>query len=144
MFSLTIILLILKTKKKIMEYSPKLKNAMLQIKNILDANDIAGVVVLHTPGYGEHLIKIDPSYSAAKIEHLPNGEEAIRVKIKTKETGKAKAKQLSEDTTNMFHILTSLTLPKASILMDTSECLDKHYNADHTGKGGSSHQSQNN
>lgn len=47
--------------------SPKLKQAMEQIKQILQAHDIAAVVVLHTPEHSEFLMKIDPSYSVAKL-----------------------------------------------------------------------------
>ena len=66
-----------------MQYSPKLKTAMEQIKKILKENDIAGVVVLHTvsghsiapdkaidvQGFTEYLFHINTSYSAAQIEN---------------------------------------------------------------------------
>lgn len=50
-----------------MQYSPKLKKAMEDIKKILHENDIAGFVVLHTPGFSEYLNRVDPSYSCAKL-----------------------------------------------------------------------------
>lgn len=129
-----------------MNYSPKLKKAMEQIKGILDEHDIAGVVMLHTPGHGEYLMKIDPSYSAAKYETIPGEENAlgIRVKIKEAEVGKNKAKQLAEDTTNMFHILTATGSGLIMQLIDMDEFMQKHYNPDHSGPGHSSHTSQNN
>jgi hypothetical protein len=63
-----------------MKYSPKLRTAMEEIKAVIKKHDIAGVVVLHTPGYGEHFIKIDPSYSCAKIVTNLKGESGISVK----------------------------------------------------------------
>jgi hypothetical protein len=64
-----------------MQYSPKLKKAMEQIKKIVQENDLAAVVILHTifgeakgteegvhvQGFTEYLFEISPSYSAAKL-----------------------------------------------------------------------------
>lgn len=66
-----------------MQYSPKLKKAMEEIKSILKRNDIAGIVILHTiegeatvtkesvhvSGFTEYLFNINTSYSAASIEN---------------------------------------------------------------------------
>lgn len=52
-----------------MQYSPKLKKAMQEIKDILNKHDIAGFVVLHTPGFSEFMNKVDPSYSILKLEN---------------------------------------------------------------------------
>lgn len=51
-----------------MQYSPKLKTAMEEIKAILKKHDIAGIVCLHTPGFQEYLNKLDPSYSALTLQ----------------------------------------------------------------------------
>lgn len=48
--------------------SPKLLRAMAAIKEILEEENIAGVIVLHTPGYVQTGIKIDPSYSCCSIK----------------------------------------------------------------------------
>lgn len=63
-----------------MQYSPKLKTAMERIKAILKEYDIAGAVILHSPGFSEYLIKIDASYSCAKFE-----ADYLRVKAKLQE-----------------------------------------------------------
>jgi hypothetical protein len=66
-----------------MQYSPKLKRVMEDIKAILKKEDIAGVVVLHNiegkpaitkesihvQGFTEYLFHINTSYSAASIEN---------------------------------------------------------------------------
>ena len=58
-----------------MQYSPKLKKAMAEIRTILDENDIGGSVILHTShkgrGNGEFHTKFDPSYSCFSLN--PNG-----------------------------------------------------------------------
>jgi len=66
-----------------MQYSPKLKIAMDEIKTILKKHDIAGLIILHTvqgqpivkngattvDGFAEFLYHINTSYSAATIEN---------------------------------------------------------------------------
>src|SRR4051794_32984450 len=51
-----------------MQYSPKLKAAAEEIKQVLKKYDIAATCVLHTPGAIEYLFRVDPSYSCAKVE----------------------------------------------------------------------------
>lgn len=51
-----------------MNYNPKLKMAMEEIKTILAKYEIGAVVALHLPGFTEYLLKIDPPYSVAKWE----------------------------------------------------------------------------
>jgi len=94
-----------------MQYDPKLKKAMEEIKDILNKHDIAGAVVLHSPGFGEHFIKVDPSYSCAFIDNLPGGEQGIRVRTRLQEDFKgdaAKRNKAQEDTVNLFFILVNL------------------------------------
>ena len=61
-----------------MQYSPKLKVAIEEIKQILKNNDIAGFVVIHTPGFSEFLNHVETSYSCAKVQ----GDE-VRLKLKS-------------------------------------------------------------
>lgn len=50
-----------------MQYSPKLKNAMDEIKPILDKYDIGAMICLHTPGFTEYLNKVNTTYSALAL-----------------------------------------------------------------------------
>lgn len=55
-----------------MQFDPKLKVAMEEIKAVLKKHDIAGVVVLHNNdgpghGHGEYAMVLDPSYSCASL-----------------------------------------------------------------------------
>lgn len=95
-----------------MDFSPKLKMAMEEIKLILEKNDIAGAIILHTPGFGEHFIKCDPSYSCAKFERDPQtGEKAIRIRAKLSDFNgdKKRHHRKLEDTVNMLSIITDLS-----------------------------------
>jgi len=128
-----------------MQYDPKLKKAMQEIKTILDNYDIAGAVVLHSPGHGEHLIKINPSYSCAFFDHAP-GAEGIRVRARLADyNGDAKKlHQAQEDTVNMFDIMSHLVGKHALYTIDIMKMLEKHFKIDRTGGGETSHETQNN
>lgn len=124
-----------------MQYSPKLKKAMEEMKEILRKHDIAGVVVLHTPGHSEYLNHLNPSYSCASI----NGEGNLDIKASSKHfSSDAERFNKIKDTSNMLHLLALPLSTCALNLMDASEKMDKTYPADHFGGGHSSHQSQNN
>ena len=79
-----------------MKSSPKLKKAMAEIQAILKENDIAGFVVLHTPGFSEYLNHLETSYSCAKIT-----PEGMIMKIDTEKLGQAESKRLADGTYSM-------------------------------------------
>lgn len=101
-----------------MQYSPKLKVAMEEIKEVLKKNDIAGFVVLHTPGFTEFLNHIEPSYSCAKPE-----KEGIRFRAKSAELGKEKVNQLAADTYNMIVHFADVIGLHAMIYIDAMKLL---------------------
>ena len=110
-----------------MQYSIKLKKAMAEIKDILDKYDIAGCVVIHTPGHTEYALKLDPSYSCAKLER---GQ--LRFKTKGMNVAPAAKRKLLEDSANMMHGL-SMTSGKLSMnLLDGSEKINQIAGAIHT------------
>ena len=128
-----------------MKYSPKLKKAMTEINEILVKHDIAGIVVLHTPGNSEYLLRIDPSYSCAKVS-----EGRLRIRAKKEDfKGTPKEKELSRnkmlaDTSNMFKLLTETSGTVVYPLFEVSEKLDELLKAEHTDKGHTSSETQNN
>ena len=117
-----------------MNYHPKLKIAMQEIKEILKKHDIAGAVALHTPGFGEFYLDVEPSYSGAKVTG-----ETVRINIK-----KENLKTKGADTSNMFHILSDNLMMLAVMTSDVSGIVDKHLESSHFGPGFTSHQEQNN
>lgn len=52
-----------------MNYSPKLRKAMEEIKDVLKKHDIAGFIAIHTPGHVEYSHNLMPSYSACNIDN---------------------------------------------------------------------------
>lgn len=126
-----------------MQYHPKLKKAIAEIKTILDREDIAGCVILHAPQFSEFLLKIDPSYSCARFEG-----DHLRVKAKLKEDfngDKIAWEQKVRDTSNMLHHLSGITGKTAISLHQISSVVDNAVNATHDGNDGeTSHIAQNN
>ena len=122
-----------------MKYSPKLKNAMAEIKAILEKHDIAGAIVLHEPGFGEHLIRLDPSYSSAKLLNALKSKN-YKPDFKTYTEGIKKI----ESTVNMFRIMAELSGKTTLHLMDWSDNLEGVYKPTHFNGGYTTHQEQNN
>lgn len=78
---------------------------MEQIKDIINENDIAAFIVLHDESqHSEFYTKIDPSYSAAKIEH--NG---VRLRLKQSEMSEDEYLRKANGTYNMFVHLDTVT-----------------------------------
>lgn len=122
-----------------MQYSPKLKKAMSEMQAVADKYDIAAIIVLHTPGHSEYLMKLDPSYSCARI--LPNCQG---LGFHTKGLPPEKQQQLCRDTANMLHLLSLSTGNLAVRVLESSEFFDRSIGAHHFGNGHTSQQQQDN
>ena|ERR1700741_4288635 len=125
-----------------MQYSPKLKNAMEEIKQILLKHDIAGTVTIHTPGHAEYLNHITPSYSCAKIDELSGKFELKAKKIHFAHEAERNHKLTS--TANMLNLLSDVTARNVINLMNASKITDKFLNAEHNGDDHTSSTTQNN
>lgn len=122
-----------------MNFDPKLKNAMEEIKQILKNYDIAGVVVLHSPGHNEYMLKLDPSFSAATVS-----ETGVRITATEALYGKAKRDKLLDDTVNMVVGLAEVTAMQATNLIDLQEMLEKKFEIIKKEGGHTTHETQNN
>lgn len=126
-----------------MQYSPKLKSVADQIKQILRDNDVAGYVVLHTPGFSEHLIEITPSYSCLEWNALKNNC-VIKGMVKHYGGDRQLRDQKLADTINMLKHFSDVIGSHALNFMSTSENADHIWNATHHEGGQTSQQQQNN
>lgn len=119
---------------------------MQEITDILSKHDIAGMIVLHTPGFSEHLIKVDPTYSCARIVHDKN-REGIRVRAKLQEDfqgNKNLQKKKIEDTINMFDHFSTIGGMQVMNILDTFDMLKKNVDFDSTPGDHTSNTQQNN
>lgn len=94
-------------------YSPKLKEVMARITAILDAEDIAGYVVLHEPGFSEYRLQVEPSWSVLRLI----GDEGIRLRSKLEDYGGDRERQHleMEATTNLLRHLADLLPEHAEV-----------------------------
>ncbi len=125
-----------------MQYSPKLKKAMMEIKQVLMKYDIAGTAVIHTMGHAEYLNHITPSYSCAKID-----ERTGRFELKAKRvhfSNDAERQNKLTATSNMLKLLSEISGRNVLSLMQASEATDNFLNAEHGDEGHTSHSTQNN
>lgn len=124
-----------------MQYSPKLKKAAAEINEILKKYDIAGVVLLHTPGHSEYLLKLDPSYSCANMNEK-TGE--VRLKATEAMYGKVKRDKMLEDTTNMVVCLAHIASMEAMNLINLQKMLETKFEIITKSEGHTTHDTQNN
>jgi hypothetical protein len=124
-----------------MEYAPKLKTAMEEIKAVLKKHDIAGFVVLHTPGFSEFLNHLVTSYSCAEME--PSGD-GVHIQLKASQLGPEKAERIANDTYNMISHFAEQISRHAVMYLDMDETLTEAWRAEKEPGSGSSHIQQNN
>lgn len=124
-----------------MQYSPKLKTAMEEIKAILAKHDIGAMVVLHTPGHSEFLNKLNPSYSCI----IQTGDH-IRFRSKLADYGGDKNawQKKTTDSLNLLQCITETVGHVILPLIDFTEKLEQSLDAESGGSGFSSHTTQNN
>lgn len=120
-----------------MQYSPKLKKAMREIETILKAHDIAGSVVLHTPGYSEYLLHVFASYSCMTIDPV-KGHIRTGARLKEDFNGDKIAwhKKINE-TVNMVVHFRDVSAKQHEIFNHLAKQLKKHVdiiedNGEHT------------
>lgn len=123
-----------------MQYSPKLKKVMEQIKDILKENDIAAFVVLHDEkGFSEYLNAISPSYSCA---YIAQGSMAFR--LKGSEVGKERAKRIAGGTYNMVTHFADMLSKHAVMFIEAKELLKDKWGGEDFRGNETSHDQQNN
>lgn len=130
-----------------MQYDPKLKKAMEQIKAVLEEHDIGASVVLHSPGFGETFMKVDPSYSCAFIQEDTEGRQGVRVRTRLQEDyngDAAKRNKAQEDTVNMFSIMSEQVGKQALNFMEVMKLLESKFEITHTDGGFTSGNTQSN
>jgi len=115
------------------ELSPplKLKSIAEEIKDVFRKHDIAGAVVLHLPGYAEHFIHVNPSYSCC---YMYNDHEVRFYSKAVDFKSPDEQMQKNADTANMLRLLTDCTAFNFGTLQYLSETCDDITGAEH-GKG---------
>lgn len=111
---------------------PRLKVARLEIEALLAKHDLAGVIVLHTPGMTEFFYRIQPSYSVCWIDEAAG---IVRVKsVRDRDHAGDAAAQLAMQaaTANMTAGLASELHHAATMFTYLDQVVSKSLNAEHT------------
>ncbi|MEP7375564.1 MAG: hypothetical protein ABI675_19625 [Chitinophagaceae bacterium] len=112
---------------------------MEEIKAILKREDIAAFIVIHTPGHSEYLNHLETSYSCAKIQF-----DQVRLKLKSSEVGRERAKEIAKDTLNMVTHIAKATGQNSLFYMDCSKLLKDKFGGEDLPGEETSHSQQNN
>lgn len=110
---------------------PRLKLARLKIESILREHDLAGVVVLHTPGMSEFFYDVRPSYSCCWIDEAAS---AVRVKSLGADYGGNRDAQMHDQaaTANMVAAIADNLHSAAGMFGHVQEIVDRATRAEHT------------
>lgn len=113
---------------------PRLKVARMKIEAILREHDLAGVVVLHTPGMSEFFYDVRPSYSCFWIDEAAS---AVRVKSLSVDYGGNREAQMRDQaaTANMVAAIADNLHSAASMFGCVQEIVDRATRAEHTDRG---------
>lgn len=113
--------------KKIMANEAKVKAAMEQIKKIIDENDLGCLIVLQSPTYSQHHLKINPSHSVIQITNAGKLELKSEVLVMTDK----KARDKKEGTTSeMLKALGEISSKLSAELLKVFKLTDALLKAD--------------
>lgn len=111
----------------------RLKIARTKIEAVLAEHDLAGVVVLHTPGMGEFFYRITPSYSVCSIDEAA-GALRITSKLERDHGGDVSLQHHDQAATaNMTACLADQLGHAALMFLDVDRVASVAMRADHTG-----------
>ena len=113
-----------------MNYSPKLRKAMEEIKDVLKKHDIAGFIAIHTPGHVEYSHNLMPSYSACNIDNT-TGIVVIKGKLEHYLGDKKEQQYKLNATCNMLRMLAEATMEQGLNIGNLSEKADEIYGTEH-------------
>ncbi len=108
----------------------RLKTARLEIEAILQKHDIAGAVVLHTPGMAEWFYQVNPSYSCLTIDEAAG---IARVRSKLADYGGDQAAQVHDltATANMAAAIYGNLHHGARMFLEVQRVVDRATRAAH-------------
>ena len=108
----------------------RLKTARLEIEAILQKHDLAGAVVLHTPGMAEWFYQLNPSYSCLTIDEAAG---TARVRSKLADYAGDQAAQVHDltATANMVAALFDSLHHGASMFLELERMVDLATRATH-------------
>lgn len=116
-----------------MNHSEKLKALIKEFKARLKDEDVAGVIVLHEPGFAEYLYFVDTSYNVSEIRTIETeGKSVQTIGLVNDDMEESKMEKGMADTANMLHHLGTVLGSLAMKVLSMSQSFDLLVNADHS------------
>lgn len=113
----------------------RLKIARVEIEAVLKKHDLAGVVVLHTPGMGEFFYDIRPSYSRCWVDEQA-GMFRVASKLDRDHGGNVEEQKHDQAATaNMTASLADNLYNAAGMFKYLQQVVDRGLRAEHTPAG---------
>jgi hypothetical protein len=107
--------------------SEKLEAAMDAIRAVLEDYNLGALVVIHTPGYVNYAVRIDPAYSCCRVE---NRKYVLKAKLMEDFGGnKAAMAQRLADTADMLNNLVNTSAQLALSLGNIRDVVSMSINA---------------
>lgn len=124
-----------------MNYDPKLKKVMEQIKLILKANNVGASIVLHRPGFSEFYLHLNPNYSCVTLDG-----DRLRIRAKKEDyNGNTTKRDLAiTNSVNMIQHLADTSGQTSLMMYNVMEQLKKVMDIDSDDGDFTSHTTQNN
>lgn len=111
----------------------RLKIARTKIEAVLAEHDLAGVVVLHTPGMAEFFYRITPSYSVCWIDEAA-GILRLKSKLDSDHGGDVALQRHDQAATaNMTAALAGELAHAALMFLEVGRVVSEKLRAEHTG-----------
>lgn len=109
----------------------RLKVARTEIEAVLKKHDLAGVVVLHTPGMSEFFYDIRPSYSCIWIDEVAS---VVRMKSLARDYGNDVAAQVLDQaaSANMVEAFADNLRQAGGMFLMVRHIVNEKFNAEHT------------
>lgn len=113
--------------------NPKLLAARAKVEAILEEYDLAGIIVLHSPGVAEMLVELSPSYSRLAMVETEGGGCAMHLRSKLEDYGGDKEAQRRDlaATANMTSMFAELTASIAAQLEQMNDVVQHFTGAEH-------------
>jgi hypothetical protein len=116
-----------------LNYSPKLKAVMEEIKPILAKHDLAGCVFLYDNDKGEYFHRLDTKKGVIRMQKTPEGELLrFRSKLADFNGDKEAQKQATEHSVGTLRVLCDMMGNSFMMLEGVYQQISQHIDIEHT------------
>lgn len=113
--------------------SPRLKEIMAEIKAVLEKHDVAGYVLLHEPGFSEHIIGVTPTWATLRYSENKDGIGLSMRARKEDYKSAAEQQEAIANTVNMVAHMSHVLSGDAKLFAQLRDAVEGNLEVEHTG-----------